>query len=356
MIPENTLDQLQKELDATFQKAERQRKILRVSQIACYGTAFLFFLFVISMMFLPAMGLFVHDYVANPNPTFWEANPILIFIIPAFALIFISSWIFPQAFSRFTTLEKSSVQKIMGRLFPQADFTFGYVHVPKSTLLNSKFYPELKVKDSSVKVFGAFSFRDKVTELKAYEVATVKGSGQNIITNSAPFMYIKLLQQVFGMAFSSRFDNSLYAFRGLFAYAVLPKKINGTVIILPDKLTSHLDYLAETIQAMKTVDGSKLVKLEDPEFERRFAVYSTDENLARYILTPLMMQQMTSLHTKYNRDIMLSFNDDKFHFSVPMPEGLLTLGDKSITGRNSVQIIYDNVTVAQSILKELRLG
>jgi len=356
MISENTIEQLQEELNKTFQKAERQRRILRVSQVACYGTALLFFIFVISMQFLPAMGFFVHDYEANPNPTFWEANPILIFIIPAFAIIFISSWIFPQALMRFSALEKSSVQKIMGRLFPAADFTFGYVHVPKLTLLNSKFYPELKAKGSSVKVFGSFSFKEKATELKVYEVATVKGGGQNIITDSAPFLYMKMLRQVFRMAVSSRFESSLYVFRGLFAYAALPKKINGTVIILPDKLESRLDYFAETIQAMKTVDGSKLVKLEDPEFERRFAVYSTDETLARYILTPLMMQQMTSLQTKYDRDIMMSFHIDKFYFSVSMPEGLLTLGNKSITKNNSIQAMYDNITVAQSILQELRLG
>ena len=356
MISENTIEQLQEELEKTFQKAERQRKILRVSQVACYGTALLFFIFIILMQFLPAMGFFVHDYEANPNPDFWEANSILKFILPAFALIFISSWIFPKALMRFYTLEKSSVQKIMRHLFPKASFTLGHSRIPKLTLANSKFYPELKAKDSSVEVFGFFSFHDKAPELKVYEVATVGGNRQNIITNSTPYLYLKMLRQVFGMAVSSRFDSSLYTFRGLFAYAILPKKINGTVIILPDKLTSHLDYLAETIQAMKTIDGCKLVKLEDPEFERRFVVYSTDEILARYILTPLMMQQMTSLHSKYNRDIMLSFDADKFYFSVPMPEGLLTLGNKSITGRKSIQVIYDNVTVAQSILQELRLG
>ena len=356
MVSENTIEQLQQELDKTFKKAERQRKILRVSRVACYGTSLLFFLFILLMQFLPAMGFFVNDYEANPNPDFWEANPVLIFILPAFALIFISSWIFPMALTRFSTLEKASVQKIMGRLFPNAVFNFGHVYIPKPTLLDSKFFPELKAKDSSVTVFGSFSFRDKAHELKVYEVATVGGENRNIITDSAPFAYARMLRQVFGMAFSSRFDSSLCNFRGLFAYAFLPKKINGTVIILPDKLTSHLDYLAETIQAMKTIDGSKLVRLEDPEFERRFVVYSSDETLARYILTPLMMQQMTSLHTKYDRDIMLSFNDDKFYFSVPMPEGLLTLGNKSITKHNSVQVIYDNVTVAQSILQELRLG
>ena len=349
------IEELQKELEKTFRKAESQRKMLRITQITCYGVSLLYFVFILFVQFSGAAGFMVHDYETNPNPTFWEANPLLKFIIPVFVLIYISGALLPQFFSRFSKLEQASVQQIMSRLFPEVRCTLGDVSVSKSFLINSSLFPELFSGESSVTTFGSLEFSDKDNDLTVYDLAVIGEKKRNFLTSNAIADYVRLFMQVFKLTVSSRLDSGMCAFRGMFTSARLPKAVNGTVIILPDKLTERLDYLAPVIQSMKKVAGSTLVKLEDPEFERRFAVYATDEVLARYVLTPLMMQQMTDLHKKYNRDIMLSFHTDVFYFAVPMREGLLTLGDKSVAKGNSIQAIHDNVLVAQSILKDLRL-
>ena len=155
--------------------------------------------------------------------------------------------------------------------------------------------------------------------------------------------------------FSIRAENIASAFRGMFAEATLEKKINGTVVILPDHLESHLDYLAKNIQALKNVNGNRLVRLEDVEFERYFAVYSNDEITARYLLTPAMMLRMTELKKKYNRDIMLSFSENRFYFAVAMPEGFLTLGNSSLTSGEALKDLYDNFTAARKILTDLKI-
>ena len=51
----------------------------------------------------------------------------------------------------------------------------------------------------------------------------------------------------------------------------------------------------------------KRVKMEDPEFESRFDVFSDDQIEARYILTPAMMRRIVQLEKKFNCKLYLSF-------------------------------------------------
>jgi hypothetical protein len=164
--------------------------------------------------------------------------------------------------------------------------------------------------------------------------------------------YAMLLKTMFGGVFAKRVENVAGSFRGLFANAKLSKAINGSIVIFPDHLEQHLDYLARSLQSLKSMGDCKLVQLEDPEFERYFAVYATDEITARYVLTPAMMLRMTELRRKYNRDVMLSFSGDRFYFAVSMPEGFLTLGSNA---DNAVYDLCDNIETVRTILKELRL-
>ncbi|MCO7113693.1 DUF3137 domain-containing protein [Bacteroides uniformis] len=73
-------------------------------------------------------------------------------------------------------------------------------------------------------------------------------------------------------------------------------------MLLPDHLENKIGYLAQTIQGMKEKYGAKFVHLEDPEFERHFAVYADDEVEARMVLTPAMMRKLTALRKSFSRD------------------------------------------------------
>lgn len=141
----------------------------------------------------------------------------------------------------------------------------------------------------------------------------------------------------------------------MFAWAQLNRRVPGSVMILPDRLEDRLGYLAKSIQNLKNTGDRKLVLLEDPEFERRFAVYATDEVLARYILTPALMRDLTRLKERYGRDMMVSFNADKVCFAVPMPDGFLSLRSDALDDGRIVEEIYRDIDTTRSILAELRL-
>ena len=335
------IEYLQKTLDETFQKIGRQRRIILISKALVYGLSLIYMLFVIVV---PMTGkVFVHDYEANPNPTFFEANPIIMYIIPVFVIIMAGSFIFSFAAQKYKTMEEHTVQYILYELFPSIDYSIQPTSIKRSLLLNSLFFNNLSPEDVEKQVFSTMT----LGKLEVYDLGIAKPSAKIQI-----IAYLQMLRQVFRLATSANYENAAFSFRGMFAWSQLPKKLNGSIIILPDHLEGQLGYIAQNIQSLKNIDGNKLVKLEDVTFEKYFSVYSSDEILARYILTPLMMSLMTQLREKYNREIMFSFNSDKFYFGVAMPEGILTMGGKA---KNSVQTIYDNIQTAQNLLQNLKL-
>lgn len=57
--------------------------------------------------------------------------------------------------------------------------------------------------------------------------------------------------------------------------------------------------------------GLERVKLEDPVFEKRFDVFSTDQIEARYLLNVAFMERLQSLATYFDGEIQCAFYDNK---------------------------------------------
>ncbi|GHV50402.1 hypothetical protein FACS1894181_10910 [Bacteroidia bacterium] len=345
------IEQLQQELAATLRKARRNRKALTVSRILCYGAALAYFAFIaINPVLLSSTGgsLFTHDYALNPNPTFWETNKILVFIIPVFILITIGGLGISFFHKKFATAEQRSVRRITGAMFPDAKCYIETRSLRPSLLRSSYLFGE----SGQASSFGSIVFDRGGLKLEVEDIIVQANNGfvQTQLGGTA-----LLLKTLFAGLSGKRLESMASSFRGLFAHTQLAKDIQGSIVILPDHLERRLDYLAQMFQSMKNISGNRLVKLEDIEFEQYFAVYSTDEIMARYVLTPAMMLRMTALRKKYNRDIMLSFNGSQFFFAVAMPEGFLTLGSNAVHPGTAINDLYENIETARTILRELKL-
>ncbi|NLZ73564.1 MAG: DUF3137 domain-containing protein [Bacteroidales bacterium] len=246
--------------------------------------------------------------------------------------------------------EQKSIRRIIHTLFPKAKLSLGLESVSSSLISKSNLFGTNNVQSIS---FGRVSFNH--SQQVVFHDLLVGSSHTNWFTQTSIGGFFYVIKMMFKGVFSKRAENVVGNFRGLFAEAKMDKKINGTVIVLPDHLEKHLDYLAKNIQTLKNTKTNKLVKLEDIEFEHYFAVYSSDEITARYVLTPAMMRRMTELKKRYNRDIMFSFNKDHFFFAVSMPEGFLTLGAKSFTSEEVLQDLYANFVTVKETLQDLKL-
>lgn len=95
-------------------------------------------------------------------------------------------------------------------------------------------------------------------------------------------------------------------FRGVFFIADFHKDFNGRTLVLPDTVEGILGKFGQMLQDVNFTRPD-LVKLEDPEFEKAFCVYSEDQVEARYILSTSLMRRILDYKHKFGNDIYLSF-------------------------------------------------
>lgn len=110
-------------------------------------------------------------------------------------------------------------------------------------------------------------------------------------------------------------------FRGLFFIADFNKKFIGETFVLPDLAESTFGSLGTFFQKMN-MSRPKLVKLEDIEFEKAFAVYGTDQIEARYILSTALMQRIMGFRKKTGKSISMSFIDSNVFIGIPVSKDL----------------------------------
>lgn len=93
-------------------------------------------------------------------------------------------------------------------------------------------------------------------------------------------------------------------FKGLFIIADFNKQFSSTTLVLPDSFIK--------IPPKKL----KRAKLEDPEFENIFDVFTDDQIEARYILTPTFMEKIKRFREKLDTRIRLSFIDSTLYAAI----------------------------------------
>jgi len=109
-------------------------------------------------------------------------------------------------------------------------------------------------------------------------------------------------------------------FRGLFFTADFHKHINGETYILPDFVEKRFGIIGKFLQKRNPLKHAKnLVQLENPLFEKEFAIYASDEQEARYCLTPKMMEDLLALKQQFPRSKMYcSILGSKIHIALTM--------------------------------------
>ncbi len=154
-------------------------------------------------------------------------------------------------------------------------------------------------------------------------------------------------------------------FRGIFFIADFNKHFQGRTIIEPDHLESAWGGFGSWLQSLtaKVQVGSnrgQLVKLEDPTFEKLFAVYSTDQVEARYILSTSLMQRLVEFHDRVGKPVALSFIDSKLHIAIPSQKNLfeppsIWFGSALMT-QEEVQTYFNDIKLAAAIVEDLNLN
>ena len=104
-------------------------------------------------------------------------------------------------------------------------------------------------------------------------------------------------------------------FKGIFFIADFNKSFDGVTVVLPDVAERMFGFLGKMLQDFNFTRG-KLIKLEDPEFEKEFAVYGDNQVTARYILSTSLMEKIMTFKKKTGRPLYMSFVHSKVYIAL----------------------------------------
>ncbi len=145
-------------------------------------------------------------------------------------------------------------------------------------------------------------------------------------------------------------------FKGLFFIADFNKHFKGKTIVLPDTAEKLFGQLGTILQSMNKFRGD-LVKLEDPEFEKMFAVYGDDQIEARYILSTSLMKRIVDFKKSTKKTIFLSFVGSKVNIAVSYRKDLFEPRVfRTMLDFSPIKEYFEDLKMAVSIIEELNLN
>jgi hypothetical protein len=124
-------------------------------------------------------------------------------------------------------------------------------------------------------------------------------------------------------------------FQGVFFIADFNKHFKGLTVVLPDTVEKLFGGFGRFLQETFKHSG-EMVKLEDPDFERFFVVYGSDQIEARYILSHSLMRRILEFKVKSKADIYLSFHHSNVYVAISStrdrfePRVMKTIVDKAL--------------------------
>lgn len=143
-------------------------------------------------------------------------------------------------------------------------------------------------------------------------------------------------------------------FKGLLFHADFNKEIKAKTYIEPDTAERLLGKFGQSLQVSSK---GKLVKLENLEFEKIFAVYATDQTEARYILTPTIMEALVNIYKMYKRKMYLSFIGSRVYVAISFNKNLFEPKVfASGVKYKDVEFMYNLFDINKTIIHNLNLN
>jgi preprotein translocase subunit SecG len=165
-----------------------------------------------------------------------------------------------------------------------------------------------------------------------------------------PFEFCELWAEVG----SRNSDDNNLIFKGIFFFAEFNKKIKSETYVLPDTAER---LLGKSGQMLQRNNKGELVKLENPNFERLFAVFGTSQNEARYILTPRMMEAMIKIKKQFMWDMQFSFIGKRVYCAVKIKKHLFEPAiSRSGVNYRDIEEMHQLLNLAQIIIEEMDLN
>ena len=153
---------------------------------------------------------------------------------------------------------------------------------------------------------------------------------------------------------SGRNRRTVLIFKGLIVRLDFNKNFLGHTIVVPDRESKILGGLLGESQTRRQ---KELVSLENVDFEGEFSVYSTDQQEARYLLTPKLMELILEAQAVLGTKLRLSFHDNSVFVTVPQTHDRfeVKLFGEKVTPESAVGELAEVIRLAERLIDTLEL-
>jgi len=146
-------------------------------------------------------------------------------------------------------------------------------------------------------------------------------------------------------------------FQGLFIIADFNKRFHGKTTIFPDQAEKTFGKLIGSWLQKHNISKDALVKMDDPNFEKHFVVYGTDQVEARYILTHSMMKRLLDFKKRSKVPLYISFINDQINIALAYNKDLFEpTVFSSLLEYSLVKEYISTLQLATGIIDELKLN
>lgn len=144
----------------------------------------------------------------------------------------------------------------------------------------------------------------------------------------------------------SKNSRTRVVFHGLFFRLDFRRRLRGTTLVQPE---GAADY------QIGNRDGLTRVTIEHPEFAADYVVYSTDEQEARALITPSMVDDILALEDRAGHALYLAFTDRRAYLAVHHGKPLFEPSVASTTSLPAIQAMARQFALAEAIVQQLEI-
>lgn len=196
---------------------------------------------------------------------------------------------------------------------------FLYTFLKRKKNVFNQLYNEFIIEDIIRGLYPSWSYNKEsaIDEETIYQTFMVKKGSSADITNN-----------LMGDVGNTNFNFvELKVLQNQYVGARLPKKLfHGYFFIFDNnKITDAKLYVRpHMLNDFGSVDfKEKKIQTDSIEFDQRFATFSDDPVMARYILTPALMSRILDFESKFKNKISLLFHKDKLYIAFKEYKNLL---------------------------------
>ncbi|MCF8363440.1 MAG: DUF3137 domain-containing protein [Prolixibacteraceae bacterium] len=138
-------------------------------------------------------------------------------------------------------------------------------------------------------------------------------------------------------------------FNGLFLHAQTSQNIKGETHIIPVNLAN--DKIDSKLKNQNEIN----LNSENTDYKKAFKIYSTDEEQARAVITPQLLELLMKFYGKHKYPLYFSFTGSNIYCALSLKKDLFEPRIfKSLLNYNDVALVYHLFEMNEEVIKEVK--